>query len=163
MSLDLDESDLALQVDVQYAIDVEDNITEEQLILWANTAYNHVLQHNPELATDGVQECVIRVVDAAESENLNNQFRSKQSPTNVLSFCYEDIDEYLGDVVVCLPIVLEEAEQQETDIKDYFAHMITHGVLHLLGYDHIEEDQAQEMEALETDILKQLGIANPYQ
>ena len=74
----------------------------------------------------------------------------------------EDIDEYLGDIVICLPIVIEEASEQEISVRDHFAHMVTHGVLHLIGYDHIESDEAEIMEGLESNILKQLEIANPY-
>jgi probable rRNA maturation factor len=160
--LEDDDIDISLQVDVQFAVDVEDHVSEEQLISWANAAYVHALNNNTELATDGVQECVIRIVDDAESETLNNEFRSKGKPTNVLSFCYEDIDEYLGDIVICLPVVIEEASEQEKSVQDHLAHMVSHGVLHLLGYDHIEPDEAEVMEGLESNILKQLEIANPY-
>ncbi|WP_349431629.1 rRNA maturation RNase YbeY [Methylomarinum sp. Ch1-1] len=111
-------------------------------------------------------EIVIRIVDAAESAELNEQYRHKQGPTNILSFPFEappGIEmPLLGDLLVCAPVVAEEARQQQKKPYDHWAHIVVHGVLHLLGYDHIEETQAERMEALEIKILQHLNIQNPY-
>ena len=114
---------------------------------------------------------VIRFVDKKESADLNLTYRQKKSATNVLSFPFEmpDIPElheerrHLGDLVLCEPVVITEAEQQNKSIKQHFAHLIVHGTLHLQGYDHINDDDAQEMESLEISILESLGFDNPYE
>ncbi|MFU8766018.1 MAG: rRNA maturation RNase YbeY [Haliea sp.] len=110
---------------------------------------------------------VIRVVDEAESAELNGAYRHKQGPTNVLSFPFEaspGIDEqHLGDLVICAPVVAREAAEQGKTAEAHWAHMVVHGMLHLQGYDHIEEADAQRMEALETRILKELGYGEPYE
>lgn len=111
-------------------------------------------------------EIVLRIVDEEESARLNEQFRHKQGPTNILSFPFEAPPgvtvNLLGDLVVCAPLVEREAEQQHKQLQDHWAHIIVHGVLHLLGYDHIEEREAEQMEALEIRFLQQLNIRNPY-
>lgn len=111
-------------------------------------------------------ELVIRVVDEEESAALNFQYREKTGPTNVLSFPYEPTpgvaSRYLGDIVICAPVVEEESNTYEKPILAMWAHMVIHGTLHLLGYDHEEEKEAQEMEGLETDILIKLGFPPPY-
>ena len=108
----------------------------------------------------------VRVVDAAESQALNRQFRGKDAPTNVLSFpadLPEDIDaDYLGDIVVCAEVVRREARDQNKSLPGHWAHMLVHGVLHLQGYDHQEDAEAAEMEALETEILGEMGYPDPY-
>lgn len=116
-------------------------------------------------------ELTIRIVDSEESQQLNNEYRGKNKPTNVLSFVFErpmHIPEevelpLLGDLVICAPVVKQEAEQQNKTQDAHWAHMIVHGVLHLLGYDHIEEQEAEEMEQLETELLAEMGFADPYQ
>ncbi|MCX7554416.1 rRNA maturation RNase YbeY [Marinicella sp. S1101] len=112
-------------------------------------------------------EVCIKIIDADESQYLNQTYRGKDRPTNVLSFPSEIPDfvdsDHLGDLAICMPIVTTEAEQQNKPLKHHWAHMMIHGVLHLLGYDHIEEDEADEMEALEVEILAHLEIPNPYQ
>lgn len=111
-------------------------------------------------------ELVIRVVGIEESSALNQQYRKKKGPTNVLSFSYEKSDtvplETFGDLVICAPVVEKEAAEQKKSLDAHWAHMIVHGVLHLLGYDHIEEADALEMEALEQAILGGMGFPNPY-
>ncbi|MGR9072273.1 MAG: rRNA maturation RNase YbeY [Gammaproteobacteria bacterium] len=111
-------------------------------------------------------EIVIRIVDEAESEDLNRRFRQKDGPTNVLSFPFEKPEgvdcAILGDLVICAPVMEKEAAEQNKNIEDHWAHLVVHGTLHLLGYDHIEEAQAQVMEAREIEILHQLKINNPY-
>lgn len=117
-------------------------------------------------------EIGIACVDIAESHELNLQYREKDKPTNVLSFPSDIPEEMLslldaeplGDLVICIPVVLQEAAEQQKTPNDHFNHLLVHGVLHLLGYDHeTSEAEAEEMEALEIEILKKLGIANPYQ
>ena len=117
-------------------------------------------------------EIGIACVDLAESQELNLQYREKDKPTNVLSFPSDIPEEMLsllnaeplGDLVICIPVVLQEATEQQKTPSDHFTHLLVHGILHLLGYDHeTSEAEAEEMEALEIEILKKLGIANPYQ
>lgn len=111
-------------------------------------------------------ELVVRVVDEDESRQLNRDYRSKDRPTNVLSFPFDVPpgvpSEHIGDLVICAPVVQREAAEQGKPAEAHWAHMTVHGVLHLLGYDHIEDDQAEEMEALERDILAGLGFPDPY-
>lgn len=115
---------------------------------------------------DEPPQLTIRIVDEAEGLELNQTWRQKNYATNVLSFPFEAPPEVdiplLGDIVICAPVVFKEALEQQKSSADHFAHLTIHGVLHLLGYDHVEEDQAEEMEALEIDILHALDIANPY-
>ena len=115
---------------------------------------------------DEPPQLTIRIVDETEGLELNQTWRHKNSATNVLSFPFEAPPEVdiplLGDIVICAPVVFKEALEQYKSIPDHFAHLTIHGVLHLLGFDHIEEDQAEEMEALEVEILNALDIANPY-
>mgnify|MGYP003512373769 FL=1 len=116
-------------------------------------------------------EMGIACVDNAESHKLNLEYRQKDKPTNVLSFPSDLPDEMaqildtfpIGDLVICIPVVLQEAiEQQKTPIE-HFTHMLVHGTLHLMGYDHeTSEEDAEEMEALEIEILNKLGFENPY-
>jgi len=118
----------------------------------------------------------IRIVDEEESAQLNEQYRNKQGATNVLSFPFEspflpdDLDEdeenfedFLGDLVICAPVVEVEAEQQGKSLEAHWAHMVVHGVLHLQGYDHIETAQAEQMEDIERHILEELGFSDPYE
>ena len=119
---------------------------------------------------------VIRVVDEQESQELNRGFRGKDYATNVLSFQYEnmamlseydvqssaDID-YLGDLVMCQPVILQEAAEQDKTYLQHWAHMLVHGLLHLQGFDHTKEIEADIMEAREIEILRGLGFSNPYE
>jgi len=111
-------------------------------------------------------EVTVRLVDIAESNELNLTYRGKDKPTNVLSFPFEappGIElPLLGDLVICRQVVEQEAQEQEKPLEAHWAHMVVHGSLHLLGYDHIEDDEAEEMEALETEIMLALGYADPY-
>ena len=110
-------------------------------------------------------EQTIRVVGEAESRALNLQFRGIDRPTNVLAFPSEnDYLEYacLGDLVICVAVVMNEARQQAKTLEQHWAHMVVHGMLHLQGYSHDEEAGAEKMEALEVKILSTLGYSNPY-
>lgn len=112
-------------------------------------------------------EIVVRIVDEAESAQLNRQYRDKEGPTNILSFpadLPEELDlNLLGDLVVCAPVIEREAESQWKNPADHWAHIIIHGVLHLIGYDHLNDEDAVIMEQKEIGILQQLNINNPYQ
>ena len=110
--------------------------------------------------TRGSTELTIRVVGAAESRKLNRTWRGKDKPTNVLSFAADS--PLLGDLAICAPVVAREAREQGKLPAAHWAHMVVHGVLHLLGYDHENDRDAQRMEARETKIMAQLGIPNPY-
>ncbi|MCB1704964.1 MAG: rRNA maturation RNase YbeY [Halioglobus sp.] len=112
-------------------------------------------------------EISVRLVDTEEMTQLNAGYRGKAGPTNVLSFPADLPPELelplLGDIVICAPVVAAEAAQQGKSAAAHWAHMTVHGTLHLLGYDHIEEEDAQIMEALESAILRQLDYSCPYQ
>ena len=145
-------------VDLQIVTEnIEGLPTEEQIVQWATAAVQ------PE--GDEV-EMTVRIVDEAESHELNLTYRGKDRPTNVLSFPFECPDEVelplLGDLVICRQVVEREAAEQEKPLIAHWAHMVVHGSLHLLGYDHIEDDEAEEMESLETQIMQGLGFDDPY-
>lgn len=145
-------------LDIQLVHTSDTDPTSDQFQLWADTALSHL---NKDF------ELTIRVVDNSESQQLNHQYRNKNKPTNVLSFPFEVPEgielNLLGDLVICSDIVTSEALQQNKAITDHWAHLVIHGCLHLLGYDHIEEVEAEEMESLEIQLLASLGIDNPYQ
>ena len=145
-------------VDLQIATEnLEGLPTEDQIVQWATAAVQ------PE--GDEV-EMTVRIVDEAESHELNLTYRGKDRPTNVLSFPFECPDEVvlplLGDLVICRQVVEREAAEQDKPLMAHWAHMVVHGSLHLLGYDHIEDDEAEEMESLETQIMQGLGFDDPY-
>jgi len=115
----------------------------------------------------GESELLIRIVDKLEIQNLNKTYRNKDQTTNVLSFPSDlpiEIDEsILGDVVICADVVANEAKAQNKTFEHHLIHMAIHGTLHLLGYDHVEESDANKMESLEIEILEKIEIANPYE
>ena len=158
-------------VAVQYVSDEPDLPDKRQLTQWVNTALrsqsdldspllNEPIKFNPSL------ELTIRIVDTAESQQLNEAWRKKTGPTNVLSFFFENPPgitlPILGDIVICAPLVIREATQQQKLRDAHWAHLVIHGTLHLLGYDHVDEVQAQQMEQLEIQALHHLGYPNPY-
>ena len=145
-------------IDLQIACEQETGLpTAEQFEQWATAA---VQPQSDEV------EMTVRIVDEAESHELNLNYRGKDRPTNVLSFPFECPDEVelplLGDLVICRQVVEREAQEQDKPVMAHWAHMVVHGSLHLLGYDHIEDDEAEEMESLETQIMTGLGFADPY-
>jgi probable rRNA maturation factor len=112
-------------------------------------------------------EVTVRIVGREEITYLNETYRQKTGVTNVLAFPFDPPDgvdiPLLGDIVICAPVVEEEAEQQHKTQEQHWAHMLVHGVLHLLGYDYISDKQANEMENLEIEILSTIGYPNPYE
>ena len=145
-------------IDLQMACEQETGLpTAEQIEQWATAA---VQPQSDEM------EMTVRIVDEAESHALNLNYRGKDRPTNVLSFPFECPDEVelplLGDLVICRQVVEREAQEQDKPVIAHWAHMVVHGSLHLLGYDHIEDDEAEEMESLETQIMTGLGFEDPY-
>lgn len=111
-------------------------------------------------------ELSIRIVDKDEIQQLNKNYRNKNKPTNVLSFP-ADLPEavqlpLLGDIIICAPIVEEEALAQQKELKSHWAHMLIHGTLHLLGHDHIDDNEAEIMEATEIQLMNGLGFVSPY-
>lgn len=151
---------MSIQLDIQYGPELtQDDAmpSPDQISAWAHAA----LAGRREEA-----QLTVRIVGNEEGTALNETYRHKQGPTNVLSFAVEDADllplPLLGDIVICAPVVEREAHEQRKEAPAHWAHMVVHGVLHLLGYDHMEEHEAQAMETLETDILARLGFSDPY-
>jgi probable rRNA maturation factor len=105
-------------------------------------------------------EVTLRIVGSAESKRLNARFRRKARPTNVLSFPY---GKGHGDVVLCHPVIAQEAKQQGKTLRAHYAHLVVHGVLHLRGHDHLKKRDAARMERAEIRILRRLGFGNPYE
>jgi len=154
----------ALTVDVQVACD--DAVpAEADVRKWVSAAYGRsgrAVNHPCEIA--------VRIVDVEEIRTLNELYRKKDVATNVLSFpggdmvgLPDDATRMLGDIVICASIVAGEAAEQSKELADHWAHMLVHGTLHLLGFDHNTDIEAAEMEALETSILASGDISNPYQ
>lgn len=136
--------------------------TPSQLKKWLDATLQTVANELPQTI-----ECItIGIVDSTQSANLNLTYRNKKGPTNILSFVEEHIPGFetrsLGDLIVCAELVEKEAKEQDKEIFDHWAHLIIHGVLHLLGYDHIKPEDAAIMEPLEIKALNALGIDNPY-
>lgn len=110
-------------------------------------------------------ELTLRFVDAEEGQALNRDYRAKDYATNVLTFAYtedENADVTQADIILCTDVVLREAQDQGIPVSAHTAHLVVHGVLHAQGYDHETDEEAAEMENLETEILASLGIPNPY-
>jgi probable rRNA maturation factor len=147
-------------IDLQVACATDDLPSQAQLQLWVETALLTASK------TTQTFELTIRLVESQESQQLNNQFRGQDKPTNVLSFPFEVpegiILNLLGDLVICVDVMKEEAVLQNKDLFDHWAHLVIHGCLHLLGFDHISEDEAVEMEAIEISALAKINIKNPY-
>lgn len=156
------------QVNVDIALDDIDGLpSTDELALWADTAIHSADTHSPARPLPSSPELSIRVVGRKESQTLNQHYRGKDKPTNVLSFPAEfpeglDIP-LLGDLVICSPVVASEADEQNKTLEAHWAHMVIHGTLHLMGYDHIHDKDAELMEALETSLLQSLGYDDPYQ
>ena len=135
---------------LQYAADFPGTPSRWQFRKWVNAA----LMHNAQI--------VLRIVDEQEGKELNRHFRGKDKATNVLTFVYDELHPLSGDIVLCAPVVISEAQQQHKDLAAHYAHLTVHGVLHLQGYDHEHDADAAIMEQLETNIVTRLGYADPY-
>jgi probable rRNA maturation factor len=145
-------------VEVQIVSQSDQLPAQERFQYWVDAVLSDNTQNS---------EIVIRIIDEPEMVKFNKQYRDKKGATNILSFPFDVPDgvesNLLGDLLVCAPIVEKEALIQHKKIEHHWAHMIVHGVLHLLGYDHIENEEAEEMEVLEIKILKKIKIKNPYE
>jgi len=147
---------MTISVDVDYASQDDDVPRPSDFRQWVVAALS-------ERTTPA--EVSIKIIDEVESATLNHTYRGKDYATNVLSFPSElplDISPLLGDLAICAPVVRREALEQHKATTAHWAHMVVHGTLHLLGYDHIEDQEAEAMEGLETEILTTLGFAPPY-
>lgn len=151
-----------LSIDIQVASDDDDPPDPDSIKRWLRAVLDRELPADDERDI----EISVRLVDRQESQRLNKHYRQKDAPTNVLSFPSDlpsDLPfRHLGDIVACAPVVRDEATEQGKPVDAHWAHMIVHGALHLLGYDHIEDREAETMEALEVSILADLGMADPY-
>lgn len=152
-----------LELDLQIACEASNLPSEADFIRWVQAA---LAGAHYQVAADLPTELTIRLVDTEESHKLNRDYRGMDKPTNVLSFPFDGPEgiplALLGDLVICVPVVVQEAKEQHKTEPAHWAHMVVHGTLHLLGFDHIEEADAEQMEALEVVILASLGYADPY-
>jgi probable rRNA maturation factor len=139
-----------LSLTVQYAVESDDLPTRPQLRRWARAALE--------------RDCTVtlRFLDADEGRALNASFRGKDYATNVLTFTYGESDPLEGDIALCVPVVVGEAQTQGKPTEAHWAHLVVHGMLHLQGHDHEDDAEAREMEARETQILGRLGYPDPY-
>ena len=147
-----------IELDLQLATEASDLPAEAQLRHWVELALRQRTADS---------ELTIRLVDAEEGQELNRTYRHKDYATNVLSFPAEVPDglldiPLLGDLVICVPVVEREAREQNKALEAHWAHLVIHGCLHLLGYDHIDDEEAEEMESLERQLLAELGYPDPY-
>ena len=145
---------MGTDITVQFATAESSVPAEIEILRWAGCA----------LAPDDTGgDITIRITDENEMQSLNNRWRNIDKPTNVLSFPLHDTDSpLLGDIVVCAPVVKREAARQARSLEAHWAHMIIHGILHLMGYDHSETGRAKIMEAKETALMQELGFPDPY-
>lgn len=143
-----------LSLSVQYPDKrLQDIVTRPKLRSWVKAALLAPAQ------------ITLRFVDAAEGKDLNRNYRGKDYATNVLTFAYtenEDSDTTQADIILCTDVLQLEAAEQEKSVEEHAAHLVVHGVLHAQGYDHESDEEAEEMEALEIEILAALGFRNPY-
>jgi len=148
-----------IDLDLQDAYGGEETPVQAEVSRWAEAALAGRREH---------AELTIRLVGEAESAELNGRYRRRPGATNVLSFPFEPVPglpptDLLGDLVICAPLVVREATEQGKEAHAHWAHLVVHGVLHLLGYDHQSDEDAAEMEAAETSILGELGYPTPYE
>ena len=144
-----------MTVDLQIAVESPDSIVSSQRVeFWVNKTLKKIDHTENDLTVRLVEEC--------EIQQLNRDYRGKDKPTNVLSFPFEDVPEaeyeYLGDIIICMDVVRNESAQQDKDFESHFAHMVIHGTLHLCGYDHQSDEEAEVMEALEQTLLKEISL-----
>jgi len=148
---------IKLTLSVQYAdTTLQDTITRPAIRKWVKAALF------------APAELTIRFVDAAEGQALNREYRGKDYATNVLTFAYNEGEDLLddeptrADIILCTDVLRREAAEQKKTVEEHTAHLIVHGVLHAQGYDHEDDEEADEMEGIETEIVVALGYADPY-
>jgi probable rRNA maturation factor len=146
-----------LELELQNATQQDNIPSKENFIAWSKAGLRQERQQ---------AEVVIRLVDEHEIQELNREYRGKDKPTNILSFrsnmpAFVE-NSLLGDLVICAPVVMREAQEQGKSDEAHWAHMVVHGVLHLLGYDHHDDEAADDMEQLEKEIMVGLGFLDPY-
>ena len=151
-----------ISVEIQYAYSGAVEVpTQEKFQQWAE-----IFESDELIESDSAQEVCIRIIDEAEMTELNLRYRDKNSPTNVLAFPCETPEgvsqNYIGDVIICAPVVTQQASAQQKSIESHWAHLTLHGILHLLGYDHIVDADAEIMEKCEVQLMAKLGFPNPY-
>lgn len=153
-----------LAVDVDVVCDAAALPSSDEFAQWVSRTLSHI-------GETGSREVSLRIVDEAEIRHLNATYRAKDRATNVLAFPVadealpewpDDVPRPLGDLVLCAAVVVREAAEQHKPAAAHWAHLTVHGTLHLLGYDHVTENMAREMEGLEVDILASGGVADPY-
>ena len=148
---------MKIKINIQRAIAIPEIPTDRIIRTWVKTALDKRGKDT---------ELTIRIVDIDEGTQLNRRWRNASGPTNVLSFPVEGVEQYapglLGDIVICAPVVNNEAKEQNKPVEAHWAHMVIHGVLHLLGHDHDNSEDAEKMESIETALLESLGFKNPY-
>lgn len=151
---------MSYHIDIQHASEDSSPVTDERLRDWAILA----LTPHREAA-----ELTLRLVDSKEITELNHLYRKKNKPTNVLAFpasypAHVELEvPLLGDVIICPAVLYQESQTLDKPLIAHWAHIVIHGVLHLLGYDHIKEDDTKKMQAIETQLLADLGFDNPYE
>lgn len=149
-----------LSLDLDNGCEDADSPDEDQLRRWISAALRS------QAGSRDDAEIALKIVDETEGAALNQQYRGRQGATNVLSFPFAAVTPeplpMLGDLVICAPVVAREAAEQNKSSEAHWAHMLVHGVLHLLGHDHLTDEDAERMEALETQIMQQMDYPAPY-
>jgi len=149
---------MSSQIDLQIAVTDIQLPDQPAFIRWAEATLM--------AATETRANLSIRIVDTEEITNLNREYRQLDKATNVLSFPFDPLPgidmQFLGDIAICARVVIAEATDQDKPLEAHWAHIVVHGILHLCGYDHIEQKDSVEMEILEVNILSALGFKNPY-
>lgn len=149
-----------MKINIQYAADKKLAPVKPLLTQWASQALAGSSENS---------EVTIRIVDIKEMSELNSKYRRKTGPTNVLSFpadipaAMSDEFPLLGDIIICAEVVNREAAEQNKLQQSHWAHMVIHGIFHLLGYDHVRDEDAEKMEQLEINVMRELGFENPYE